>query len=145
MTHAARRRWYRFIETVGSMVFLRIRADENVTVHPVLTANSYFPRCVYASLIDVAALHNKFIVLRICRYANLNLIYKLITRRRRRIYMFEFRVWENEKLKYANQFYTEHLLCISEKNNSAVSQIFFRYIAISRGPYFTLDLFCFSR
>lgn len=35
--------------------------------------------------------------------ANLHSAYKLITRRRR-IYVFKSRIWENEKLNYANQF-----------------------------------------
>jgi len=68
MTHAVRRRWYRFIETVGSMVFLRIRTDENITVHSVLMFRQTVLSSTRIRIIDFACIvQDEFIIFRICQ------------------------------------------------------------------------------
>lgn len=77
--------------------------------------------------------------------ANLNSAYKLITRRQRNLRVQISRLGKRKiELRKSVfgfiQFYTEHVLRISDKDNAVVSRILFEYIAISRGLYLSIPL-----
>lgn len=102
MTHAARRRWYRFIGTVGSIVFLRIRTDENVTVQPIRVFLSRTMRRAAFYLCGPRGTYRSSNM-----SANFNLVLKLITRAVSDVKKKKFTYSEsgkNEKLNYTGRF-----------------------------------------